>query len=83
MNQPYLHRFTGNISFNAHHSPIGAFFSFTCGHGSAGGGMAVQSGRPAAQDIFVGIKDGDRMSDAPLRCLPLFSGAIKISFPKC
>ncbi len=75
MSQSYLHRFTGHTGFNAHHSPMGAFFSFTCGHTNAGGGMAVQSGRPAAQDIFVGMKDGDRMSDAPLRCLPLFSGA--------
>lgn len=75
MNQHYLHRFAGHIGFNAHHSPMGAFFSFTCGHTNSGGGMAAQSGRPAAQDIFVGVKDGDRMSDAPLRCLPLFGGA--------
>ena len=75
MDKSYLRQFKGNTGFNAHHSPMGAFFSFTCGHDSAGGGLAAQAGKPAAQDIFVGVKDGSRRANTPLRCLPLFGGA--------
>ena len=75
MNQSYLHPVTGNIAFNAHHSPMGAFFTFTCGNFSTPGGMAAQGARPDNQDIFIGVKDGDRKSIAPLRCLPFFAGA--------
>ena len=67
--------FHGNISFNAQHSPKGAFFSFTCGHFHTRGGMSAEIGKPANQDLYIGIKDGDRFSDAPLRCLPFFHAA--------
>jgi hypothetical protein len=69
--------FSGNVSFNAHHSPMGAFFSFTCGHFGTRGGMAAQLGRPANQDIYIGVKDGGRHSNSPLRCLPFYEGADK------
>lgn len=64
--------FTGNINFNAQHSPMGAFMSFTCGHFGTRGGIGVQIGKPANQDLYIGLKDGDRFSDAPLKCLPFF-----------
>lgn len=67
--------FAGNISFNAQHCPMGAFFSFTCGHFGTRGGFGLQSGRPGNQDLFIGVKDGDRQSDAPLKCLPFYEGA--------
>lgn len=67
--------FHGNIDFNAQHSPVGAFFSFTCGKFGSRGGFGLQIGKPGNQDIFIGVKDGDRFSDAPLRCLPFFEGA--------
>jgi hypothetical protein len=62
--------FAGNISFNAQHSPAGAFMSFTCGHFGSGGGIGVEIGRPANQNVYVGIKRGDRTSKQPFRCLP-------------
>jgi xylan 1,4-beta-xylosidase len=64
--------FNGNISFNAQHPPMGAFMSFTCGHHGTRGGIGTQIGKPANQDLYIGIKDGDRFSDAPLKCLPFF-----------
>src|SRR3954452_8213256 len=60
----------GNISFNAQHAPSGAFMSFTCGHFGTGGGIGVEIGRPANQNLYVGVKRGDRTSSAPIRCLP-------------
>jgi hypothetical protein len=62
--------FDGNISFNAQHAPVGAFMSFTCGHFGGGGGIGVEIGRPANQSVYVGVKQGDRRSSHPIRCLP-------------
>jgi xylan 1,4-beta-xylosidase len=67
--------FAGNISFNANHSPMGAFLSFTCGHFGTKGGFGLQNGRPGNQDLYIGIKAGDRASDAPLKVLPFYQGA--------
>jgi xylan 1,4-beta-xylosidase len=75
MSYTHLTPFKGNVGFNAHHSPMGAFFSFTCGHFNTTGGLAAQAGKPGNQDIFIGVKDGDRKAKSPLRCLPFFSGA--------
>src|SRR5882757_6882305 len=63
-------RFEGNINFNAQHSPMGAFMSFTCGHFGTGGGIGVQIGKPAAQNVYVGVKNGGRRAKANIRCLP-------------
>lgn len=67
--------FGGNTGFNAHHSPMGAFFSFTCGNPGTQGGMACESGRPGTQDVFVGYKTGPVGKPGTLVCLPLFTGA--------
>ena len=67
--------FAGNISFHAQHSPMGAFFSFTCGHFGSRGGFGLQIGKPGNQNLYIGVKDGDRKSDAPLKCLPFYEGA--------
>jgi hypothetical protein len=69
-----LQPFAGNISFNAQHSPMGAFMSFTCGNFGTRGGVGLQIGQPANQDIYIGFKDGDRKSSAPPRCLPFYQG---------
>ena len=66
---------TTSTGFNAQHSPMGAFMSFTCGHFGTPGGLGVEVGQPAGQDLFVGLKDGDRFDRAPLRCLPFFADA--------
>lgn len=64
--------FHGNSNFHAQHSPMGAFMSFTCGMFGARGGIGVQVGKPANHDLFIGVKEGGRYTDAPLRCLPFF-----------
>ncbi|HTY86185.1 MAG TPA: glycoside hydrolase family 52 protein [Candidatus Acidoferrum sp.] len=69
-----LQPFPGNISFNAQHSPMGAFMSFTCGNFGTRGGVGLQIGQPGNQDVYIGVKDGDRRSDAPPRCLPFYQG---------
>ena len=67
--------FGGNISFNAQHSPMGAFASFTCGNFGTRGGIGAQIGKPADQDLYIGVKQGGRTDVAPLRCLPFFRNA--------
>jgi xylan 1,4-beta-xylosidase len=64
--------FSGNINFNAQHSPTGAFMSFTCGHFGTGGGIGVEIGKPATQNLYIGVKRGDRRANGPIRCLPFF-----------
>ncbi|CAN5527732.1 hypothetical protein BH09PLA1_BH09PLA1_12070 [soil metagenome] len=68
-------RFQGNINFNAQHSPMGAFMSFTCGHFGTGGGIGVEIGRPANQNLFIGVKRGDRKSRESIQCLPFARAA--------
>lgn len=68
--------FHGNINFNAQHSPVGAFMSFTCGHFGTRGGFGLEIGKPGDQNLYIGIKQGDRFSDAPLKVLPFFEGAV-------
>jgi hypothetical protein len=63
------------IGFNAQHSPMGAFMSFTCGNPGTKGGIGLQIGSPADQEVFIGVIDGDRYADAPLQCLPFYIGA--------
>ena len=64
------------IGFNAQHSPMGAFMSFTCGNPGTKGGIGLQIGQPADQEVFVGLIDGDRYADAPLQSLPFYIGAV-------
>jgi hypothetical protein len=45
-----------NIFFNAHHSPMGAFASFTLGQPGAKGGLGLELGKPAEQNIFIGCE---------------------------
>ena len=61
-------------SFNAQHSPMGSFMSFTCGNFGTRGGIGLQIGQPGDQEVFVGFKDGDRYSGATLKCLPFYVG---------
>ena len=42
--------------FNAHHAPIGAFASFTLGYPGASGGLGLELGAPANQDVFIGLE---------------------------
>ncbi|WP_424767399.1 glycoside hydrolase family 52 protein [Paenibacillus sp. sgz302251] len=49
-----------NIFFNAHHSPIGAFASFTLGFPGSGGGLDLELGRPPRENVFIGVESADR-----------------------
>jgi len=42
--------------FNAHHSPIGAFASFTLGFRGAKGGLGLELGKPADQNVYIGLE---------------------------
>ena len=61
------------ISFHAHHAPLGAYATFTCGEFGAGGGFAIESGQPPAQNMVVGYIDAD---DGVTRCLPFTTAAL-------
>lgn len=47
---------TRNIFFNAHHSPIGAYASFTVGFPGAGGGLDLELGRSPEKSVYVGLE---------------------------
>jgi xylan 1,4-beta-xylosidase len=45
-----------NHFFNAHHSPIGAFSSFTLGFPKNGGGLDLELGRSPKQNVYIGLE---------------------------
>ncbi len=59
--------------YNAQHSPIGSFSSFTLGAKGAKGGLAIELGKPADQNIFIGLEDA---RGGTYSCLPFFDAAI-------
>lgn len=48
-----------NIFFNAHHSPMGAFASFTLGFPGSSGGLGLELGKPAEQNVYIGLESKD------------------------
>ncbi|UOQ44033.1 glycoside hydrolase family 52 protein [Halobacillus salinarum] len=42
--------------FNAHHSPVGAFASFTLGYKGASGGLGIELGKPADENMYIGLE---------------------------
>jgi hypothetical protein len=56
-----------NIFFNAQHSPIGAFASFTLGYKGAKGGLGLELGGPADQNVYIGLEseNGDYYEALP------------------
>jgi len=57
---------------------MGAFMSFTCGYFNNGSGIGVELGKPAGQNLYIGVKDGRRSSDQPIRCLPFYKGGAEL-----
>ncbi len=55
--------------YNTQHSPIGAFASFTLGAKGAKGGLAIELGKPADQNVFIGLEDNQ---GSTFSCLPFF-----------
>ncbi|ASA26482.1 glycoside hydrolase family 52 protein [Paenibacillus donghaensis] len=48
-----------NIFYNAQHSPIGAFASFTLGFRGKNGGLGLELGKPADHNVFIGLQSRD------------------------
>jgi len=46
-----------NLFFNAHHSPIGAFASFTLGYPGAKGGFDLEQAKPPGEHVYVLLED--------------------------
>ncbi|MBA3686043.1 MAG: beta-xylosidase [Planctomycetes bacterium] len=61
------------IDFHAHHSPLGAYASFTCGKFGAGGGLTIEGAKPATQDLVIGWIE----RDGTVRALPFYTGAVQ------
>jgi hypothetical protein len=55
--------------FNAHHAPIGAFASFTLGSPGATGGLGLELGKPADQNVFIGLES---RAGGSFEALPFF-----------
>lgn len=60
-----------NLFFNAHHSPIGAFSSFTLGFPGAGGGLDLELGRSPKQNIYIGAETLDK--EGTYQAFPFFA----------
>ena len=61
-----------SIDFHAHHSPQGAYATFTCGRFAAGGGPTIEGIAPASMDLVIGYADG---GSEDMHALPFFRGA--------
>ena len=61
------------IYFNTQHSPIGAFARFTLGARGAKGGVAIELGKPADQNVFIGLEDE---AGGTFSCLPFFEAVV-------
>lgn len=59
-----------NQFFNAHHSPIGAFSSFTLGFPNNGGGFDLELGRSPKKNVFIGVESQDQ--EGIYEALPFF-----------
>ncbi|MEO8906415.1 MAG: glycoside hydrolase family 52 protein [Polyangiaceae bacterium] len=57
-----------SIDFHAHHSPQGAYATFTCGRFGVGGGPTIEGVTPAGFDLVVGYVD----EQGELQALPFF-----------
>ncbi|GAB4175804.1 MAG: hypothetical protein Fur0032_15650 [Terrimicrobiaceae bacterium] len=60
-----------SIFFNAHHSPVGAFSSFTLGYPGGKGGLGMELGGPANESVFIGLERNDGRG---YEALPFFEG---------
>ncbi|MGG3470055.1 glycoside hydrolase family 52 protein [Neobacillus pocheonensis] len=62
-----------NMFFNAHHSPIGAFSSFTLGFYGNGGGLDLELGRSPRKNVYVGVESLEQ--EGIYNALPFFEVA--------
>ncbi|MHC4887012.1 MAG: glycoside hydrolase family 52 protein [Planctomycetota bacterium] len=60
------------IFYNAFHSPIGAHSSFTLGCLGRNGGLGLELGHPADENMYIGVES---RSGGQFQALPFFEGA--------
>jgi hypothetical protein len=60
-----------SIAYNAQHSPVGAFASFTLGFPGAKGGLGLELGGPADENLYIGLQSAD---ESCFEALPFFAG---------
>lgn len=60
------------IFFNAFHSPLGAHASFTLGCAGAKGGFGLELGKPADQNVYIGV---ETRKGGTYEALPFFEGS--------
>ena len=58
--------------FNAQHSPIGVFASFTLGAKGPKGGLGLELGKPADQNVYIGLEG----EPGRFACLPFFDDGL-------
>lgn len=63
---------TQNIFYNTHHSPAGAFASFTLGFRGASGGLGLELAGPAGDNVWIGAESAD---GTRFEALPFFTPA--------
>ncbi|MEI9950338.1 MAG: glycoside hydrolase family 52 protein [Pseudomonadota bacterium] len=61
-----------SIDFHAHHSPQGAYATFTCGRFGVGGGPTIEGVQPASMDLVIGYAE---RGTEDLHALPFFRAA--------
>ena len=62
-----------NMFFNAHHSPLGAFASFTLGFPGAGGGLDLELGRSPRQNVYIGAESLEK--EGTYEAFPFFTSS--------
>lgn len=60
------------VFYNSHHSPIGAFSSFTLGMKGAKGGLGCELSGPANEEVYIGLEDA---SGSTFQAFPFFEEA--------
>ncbi len=60
------------INYNAQHSPVGAFASFTLGFHGQKGGLGLEIGGPADENIYIGMES---RRGGVYEALPFFAGS--------
>jgi hypothetical protein len=58
--------------FNAHHSPVGAFATFTLGFPGPMGGLGLELGGPANESVFIGV---EKRRGRGYEALPFFASS--------
>ncbi len=61
------------VFFNAHHSPVGAFSTFTLGCKGPRGGFGIELAGPANEGVYIGLEDAS--GSGQYSTLPFYGGS--------